>query len=129
MTIDPALAYAGPESRSIDVTVILYGGAAIISRGVIGNFETSVGEASAPFADAGPLAWIAFDGDPSQIEFVQYTEPATSQILHRRVTRGERTSANYDTTKLHLSLDATTMPAQRPDFDRRDFDPRSFATD
>ena len=66
MTTDPALAYAGPESRSIDVTVILYDGAAIISRGVIGNFDTSAGEASAPFADAGPLAWIAYDDDPAQ---------------------------------------------------------------
>ena len=69
MTTDPVLAYAGPESRSIDVTAILYDGSAVNARGVVTNFETSAGEASAAFADAGPIAWIAFDGDPSQIEF------------------------------------------------------------
>ena len=123
MTTDPVLAYAGPESRSVDVTAILYDGTAIISRGVIKNAETSVGETAQAFGDFGPLAWVAYDGDPSQIEFVQYTEPATGRILHRRVTRGERTSANYDTTKLHLALDATTLPAQPADFDSRDWGP------
>ena len=75
MASDPALSYAGPESRSLDVTAILYGGGGVVVRGVIGNFETSAGEASAAFADAGPVAWIAFDGDISQIEFVEYVEP------------------------------------------------------
>ena len=67
MATDPALAYAGPESLSIDVTVTLYGGAALIVRGVIGNFDTSAGEAGAPFADAGPILWCAYPGDESQI--------------------------------------------------------------
>ena len=120
MTTDPALAYAGVESRSIDVTVILYGGAAIIARGVLGNFDTSAGEASAPFADAGPILWCAFDGDELQIEFCQYLDQ-TGATMHRRATKRERVSANYNTVKIHLSQDATTMPAQRPDFDSRDF--------
>ena len=128
MTTDPVLAYAGPESRSIDVTAILYDGSAVNARGVVTNFETSAGEASAAFADAGPVAWIAFDGDPAQIEFVQYVEPATDQTLHRRVTKRERTSGNFNTVKLQLTLDVTTLPAQRADFDARDWNPRDFAT-
>ena len=123
MPDDPTLAYAGPESRSIDVLVILFNGDAVSVRGVIGNFDTSAGEASAPFADAGPIPWIAFDGDVGQIEFCQYVEPGTGRLLHRRVIKRERVSANYNTVKIHLSQDAITMPAQRPDFDSRDFGP------
>ena len=126
MTTDPVLAYAGPESRSIDVTAILYDGSAVNARGVVTNFETSAGEASAAFADAGPIAWIAFDGDPSQIEFVQYIEPATGRLLHRRVTKRERTSSTFNTVKLHLSTEETVI-VQRADFDPRDFGP-DFAT-
>ena len=126
MATDPALSYAGPESRSIDVTVILYGGAAVAARGVIGNFDTSAGEAGAPFADAGPVAWIAFDGDPSQIEFVQYVEPGTGRLLHRIVTKRERTSGNFNTVKLHLAAEEVVI-AQRADFDGADFGP-DFAT-
>ena len=127
MTIDPVLAYAGPESTSFDVLVILFSGDAATARGVVTNAETSAGEAGAAFADAGPLAWIAYDDDPAQIEFVRYTEPGTGRLLHRRVTKRERTSGNYNTIKLHLSLDATTMPAQRADFGP-DFASEDFAT-
>ena len=126
MTTDPVLAYAGPESTSFDVRVILYNGDAATERGVLGNFDTSAGEASAPFADAGPILWIAFDGDVGQIEFCEYGEPGTGRILHRRVTKRERTSGNFNTVKLHLSQESTTLPAQRPDFSSRDFDPRQF---
>ena len=127
MTTDPVLAYAGPESRSIDVTAILYGGAAIIARGVIGNFETSAGEASAAFADAGPLAWIAYNGDVGQIEFVQYVEPATDRLLHRRVTKRERTSAHWNTVKLNMSVEATVI-AQAGMFSPLDFSPLDYST-
>ena len=128
MATDPVLAYAGPESRSIDVTAILFDGTASTVRGVIGNFDTSAGEASAPFADAGPVAWIAYDGDPAQIEFVQYVEPGTDRLLHRRVTKRERTSALWNTVKLNLVSEPTVI-ARRADFDRRDFNPDQFATD
>ena len=111
----------------IDVTVIMYGGGALIARGVIGNFDTSAGEASAPFADAGPLAWIAFDGDPSQVEFVQYIEPGTDRLLHRRVTKRERTSAIWNTVKLYLSTDEIVI-SQRGMFSPIDFSPLDFST-
>ena len=123
MTTDPVLAYAGPESRSIDVLVILFGGDAATVRGVLGNFDTAAGEASAAFADAGPILWIAYDGDVGQIEFCKYGEPGTGRILQRRVTKRERTSGNFNTVKLHLSQESTTLPGQRPDFDSRDFGP------
>ena len=127
MASDPALSYAGPESRSLDVTAILYGGGGVVVRGVIGNFETSAGEASAAFADAGPVAWIAFDGDISQIEFVEYVEPGIDTLLHRRVTKRERTSAIWNTVKLNLSSEATGI-APRGMFSGLDWDPRDFST-
>ena len=54
-------------------------GTAATVRGVLRNYDTSAGEAGAPFADAGPVLWIAFGGDIEQIEFVQYKEPATDR--------------------------------------------------
>ena len=127
MATDPALSYAGPESRSLDVTAIFYSGGAIVARGVIGNFETSAGEASAAFADAGPVAWIAFDGDISQIEFVEYVEPGIDTLVHRRVTKRERTSAIWNTVKLNLSSEATGV-ALRGMFSGLDFDARDWST-
>ena len=128
MTTDPVLAYAGPESRSIDVTVILYNGDAATVRGVVWNAETTASEAGAPFADAGPLAWIAYEDDPAEIEFCQYTEPATGRFLHRRATRRERVSATYNTIKLNMSSEATVLP-RVAQFSRLHFDPADFATD
>ena len=127
MTIDPVLAYAGPESRSFDVLVILFSGDAATVPGVLRNFDTSAGEASAAFADAGPVLWIAYNGDMGQIEFVQYVEPATGRLLHRRVTKRERTSGNYNTVKLHLAVEEVVI-AQRADFDPADFASADFAT-
>ena len=126
MTTDPVLAYAGPESTSFDVLAILFDGNAATVRGVLRNFDTSAGEASAAFADAGPVLWIAYNGDVGQIEFVQYVEPATDRLLHRRVIKRERTSGNFNTTKLHLAADEVVV-AQRAQFDPRDFGP-DFAT-
>ena len=126
MTTDPVLAYAGPESTSFDVLVILYNGDAATERGVLRNFDTSAGEAGAAFADAGPVLWIAYNGDVEQIDFVQYVEPATGRLLHRRVTKRERISGNFNTVKLHLAAEEVVI-AQRADFDPRDFGP-DFAT-
>ena len=126
MTADPVLAYAGPESTSFDVLVILFGGDTATAPGVLRNFDTSAGEASAAFADAGPVLWIAFNGDVGRIEFVEYVEPATTRHLHRRVTKRERTSGNYNTVKLHLSAEEVVI-AQRADFGP-DFASEDFAT-
>ena len=127
MATDPVLAYAGPESRSINVLVILFNGGAATVRGVIANAETSAGEASAAFADAGPLAWIAYDGDPLEIEFCQYAEPGTDRTLHRRATKRERTSAHWNTVKLNMSVEATVI-AQRGSFSPLDFSPEDYST-
>ena len=126
MATDPVLSYAGPESTSFDVLAMLYAGDAVTVRGVLRNFDTSAGEAGAAFADAGSVLWIGYNNDPSQIEFVQYIEPAVGRLLHRRVTKRERTSGNFNTVKLHLAAEEVVI-AQRADFDPRDFG-RDFAT-
>ena len=120
MTTDPVLAYAGPESRSIDVTAILFGGGAVVVRGVIKNAETSAGEADQAFGDFGPVGWIAYDGDPEEIEFCQYIEPATGRLLHRTVIKRERTSSTFDTVKIHMNIESTVI-VQRADFSEADF--------
>ena len=127
MTTDPALYYAGPESTSFEVLVILFGGDAATERGVLRNFDTSAGEASAAFADAGPVLWIAYNGDVGRIEFVQYVEPATDQLLHRRVTKRERTSGHFNTVKLHLAAEEVVI-AQRAQFSGADFSSEDFST-
>ena len=128
MADDPALTYRGVESTSQDILVVLFSGAAVTVRGVLVNFETSAGEASAPFANSGPVMWVAYDGDEKQIEFVQYSGAATGRLLHRRVIKAERVSSQWNTVKLNLVSEATVI-AQRGQFSRLDFDPRSFATD
>ena len=127
MPDDPTIAYAGPESRSIEVEVILFGGSAPRVRGVIANAETSAGEAGQPFADAGPLGWIAYDGDPKQIEFVQYVDPATRRRIHRRVIKGERIGSQWNTVKLNMAREAVDLGTQG-EFDARDFSPLDFNT-
>ena len=126
MTADPVLAYAGPESTSFAELVILYNGSAVSVRGVLRNFDTSAGEAGAAFADAGPVLWIAYNNDPGQIEFVEYVEAATDRLMHRRVTKRERFSGNFNTVKLHLTVEEVVI-VQRAQFDPLDFGP-DFAT-
>ena len=126
MADDPVLSYRGPESTSQDILVILFSGAAVTVRGVVTNFETRAGEAAAPFADSGPVGWIAYDGDESQIEFVQYTD-SLGQGVHRRVTKAERIGSRWNTVKLNMVREATVV-AQQADFDRRSFSPLDFAT-
>ena len=127
MPADPALTYRGPESRAIDVLVILFGGMAADARGVITNAETSASEAGQPFADAGPLAWIAWDGNPDDIEFAQYVEPGTGDRVHRRVIRAERVGTVWNTVKLNMQI-AETVIARRGDFDPRDFSSADWNT-
>ena len=126
MTTDPVLAYAGPESTSFDVLAILFAGNAVTVRGVLRNFDTSAGEASAAFADAGPVLWIAYNGDVGQIQFVEYIEPATGLSLYRRVTKRERVSGNFNTVKMNLSTEAA-VTAMQADFGA-DFASEDFAT-
>ena len=73
------------------------------------------------------LAWIDYDGDPNQIEFIEYAD-VTGTRLHRRVIRGERLGSLWTTCKLYLVAEATVLPAARADFSARDFSPRDFST-
>ena len=114
------------RARGQDIRIVLFGGTAETVRGVVGLAETSAGEASQPFGDFGPRAWIGFDGDPSTIEFATYIDKATGDRLHRRVTKRERVGTIFPTVQLHMSSEATVMPVQRADFSARDFDPRDF---
>ena len=127
MARDPALVYRGPESTLQNIRVIRFNGTAINARGVLVHFETTVGDADKAFANSGPVAWIAYDGDESQIEFVQYTEAATGQGVHHHVIKAERVSSQWNTVKLNL-VSETTVIAQRGDFSSADFASEDFAT-
>ena len=127
MPDDPALVYRGVETTSQDILVILFSGAAVTVRGVMVHFETSAGEAAAPFADSGPVGWIAYDGDESQIEFAQYLEAATGQAVHRRIIKAQRVSSRYSTVKLNMSVEGTVI-ARRGSFSPLDFSSLDFDT-
>ena len=127
MAVDPVLAYTG-EGPGQDISVVLFGGAAVTVRGKVANLETSPGDASQPFGNFGPVAWISYSKDPTRIEFVEYRDAASGNRLHRRSIRGERTSSIFDTCRLQLAREVTVMPAPPADFSSRDFGP-DFATD
>ena len=107
---------------------MLFDGSALSVRGVVRDVETSAGEASQPFGDFGPIAWVDFDGDPMQVEFAEYTEPGTGARIHRRVTKRERVGTIYPVVKMSMSSEATVLPA-RADFSSQDFSSQDFATD
>ena len=113
--------------RGQDIAIVLFDGTADSARGVVGLAETTAGEAAQAFGDKGPLAWIDYDGDESQIEFVRYTDPATGQRLHRRVIKRERVGTIFATVKLNMTVEATMLPVQAADWDGADFGP-DFAT-
>ena len=105
--------------------VTTYGGVAHTVRGVVDVAGTTVGEASQAFGEKGVRSWISYDGDPNDLEFIEYADPAGT-MLHRRVIRGERLGSLWNTCKLYLVDEVTVMPARRGDFDARSFDPRDF---
>ena len=113
--------------RGQDIRIVKYGGAAETVRGVVGLAETSAGEASQPFGEFGPRAWIDYDGDPATIEFASYTDKASGDQYHRRVTKGERVGTTFPVVKLNMSVDATVTP-RAAQFDRRSFSPLDFRT-
>ena len=122
MTDNPAL-----RQRGQDVRIVLFDGTAATVNGVIGLFETSVGEASAPFADSGPVAWLDYDGDGQKIEFVEYTDEATGQRLHRRKIKAEKVGTVFPIWKIHMTVEATELA--RADFSAVDFDPQHFSAE
>ena len=119
MTDNPAL-----RQRGQDIQLVLYDGTAATVRGTVALMETSTGEATQAFADAGAIAWLDYDGDGQLIEFCEYTDEATGQRLHRRKIKAEKVGTVFPVWKVHLVLEATVLaPA---DFSGADFDPRDF---
>ena len=70
------------RQRGQDVLIVLYSGDSVTVKGVVANAETTAGEASLSFADAGPIAWVDYSGDGQQIEFVEYLDEATGNRVH-----------------------------------------------
>ncbi len=113
--------------RGQDMAIVMFDGSEAIARGVVALEETSTGESSQAFADAGPIAWLDFDGDGQQIEFLRYRDPATGQRIHRRKIKCERIGTVYPVWKVHMVRDATVLPHAAA-FDRRSFSPLDFET-
>ena len=119
---NPALRIRGQLVR-----LVTYAGAAASVRGVVSTADTTTGESGQEFADAGPRAWISYEDDPNDLEFIEYVDPLGARI-HRRVIRGERLGALWNTCKLYLVSEATVLP-HLAQFSSRDFSPTDFATD
>ena len=116
------------RQRGQDIRIVFYDGTAATAPGVVGLAETSAGEAGQPFGDFGPRAWLDFVGDPATIEFAEYTDKATGDRQHRRVTKRERVGTIFPTVLMHMSVEATVLP-HLAQFSRRDWNPADFATD
>ena len=78
--------------------------------------ETSTGEAGQAFAEAGAIAWIDYGGDGQQIEFMEYTDKASGDRLHRRTIKAEIIGTIFPVMKVNMSSVVTVMPALRGDF-------------
>ena len=106
-----------PGSPSQEMTLTLFSGASVIVRGVAGDAETSVGEVGAAWSQSGPAVWIGWDGDPKEIESVQYNDPQRDQRVAGAL--------GWDTIRIILSI---VILAAMGDFDFSpvDFDPLEF---
>ena len=114
------------RQRGQDIEIVLFDGSAAFVKGVVRNAETSAGESTQPFGDFGPIAWLDFDGDGQQIEFVSYADVASGDRLHRRKIKAERLGTVFPAMKVHLSGVATVMPRPPAVFDRRSFSGADF---
>ena len=117
MADNPAIRQRGQQ-----VFISLFDGSAVSVKAIVSMAETTPGEASQTWADAGALCWIAYDGDPTKIEFVVYVD-AVGQRQSRRTIKSERVGALFNTAKLNLSADAVLLPVQRASFAEADFGP------
>ena len=129
MPSNPVLTYQAPGAPSQAMTLTLFSGASVIVRGVAGDSETSIGEVEAAWSQSGPAVWIAWGGDPKEIETVQYHDAQMDQTVVRRATFSERVAGalGWDTIRIVLSiLILAVIATGGPDFDLLDFDPLDF---
>ena len=73
-----------------DLTVIRFDNSAVTVRGVAGDPSTTAPSAAAPWSNSGPVAWLAYDGDPKAIHSLLYTDPVDGRRVRRRVVLAER---------------------------------------
>ena len=127
MPSNPVLAYEAPGSPSQEMTLTLFSGDLVGVRGVAGDAETSVGEVSAAWSQSGPAVWISWDGDPKQIETVEYVDPQVGQSVVRRATFAEHVSGalGWNTVRIVLSL-VILAAGGAVDFSPLDFSPLDF---
>ena len=115
------------RARGQDVRIVFFDGTATTVKGVIGLAETSAGEAGQAFADSGAIAWLDYGGDGQQIEFLEYTDKATGDRLHRGKVKSERVGTAFPVVKVHMRAEATVIPVRRG-FSARDFSSLDFET-
>ena len=115
------------RARGQDVRIVLFGGAATTVKGVVANLETTTGEAGQAFAEAGAVAWLDYGGDGQQIEFLEYTDKASGDRLHRRKIKSETIGTVFPVVKVHMAQETTALP-HFADFNVDDFASEDFAT-
>ena len=129
MPRNPVLAYRAPGAPSQEMTLTLFSGASVTVRGVAGDAETSVGEVGAAWSQSGPAVWVDWDGDPGQIETVEYRDPQRDQRVVRRATFPERVAGALGWNTIRIVLAIVILSAMGDfDFSPVDFDPLDFDT-
>ena len=127
---NPVLAETGDFATSIPVTLTLYSGTTVSTRGVVKAASSSPDEVEAAWADSGPVAWVNYSGDPQEIEFLDYDDPVTDEAVRRRAIFRERISGSLGWQTVRVVLQEVEGGVQPPvtsvDFDPADFDPADF---
>ena len=126
---NPVIDSAGDFSLSVPVTVTLYNGSTVATRGVVKAASASPGEVVAAWADSGPVAWVNYSGDPEQIEFLDYTDPVTDEAARRRAVFRERVSGSLGWQTVRVVLHEDVESGVTPLIENRDFSPLDFGPD
>ena len=107
------------RQRGGTVRIRFYDGTAATVPGTVRRAETTAGESNQAFADAGPLAFVDFDGDAATIEYAEIPDFVTAGHRRRhRVTKRERTGSIFPVIKLNLAVDGKLLGS---DWNARDW--------
>ena len=126
---NPVIDSAGAFSRSVPVTLTLYSGTTVSTRGVVKAASASPGEVESAWADSGPVAWVNYSGDPDQIEFLDYDDPVTDDAVRRRAVFRERVAGSLGWQTVRVVMQGVVEAGVQPPVTKQDFSPLDFGPD
>lgn len=132
MARNPVFAYAGPESPTIPIGIILYDGTRYASRGTFVRKPVTSASASDALALTGVTAWLdlPFDVDPKQIQYVVPDVDGaglTRSQMYQTVRCQRVHGTTYWTTTEAILVDDPQVVPSGSDFSALEFGSWDFA--